>query len=163
MIDNWLYAPERMSWVTKPKTATKKCVFCGIVKGSHKDLVLHRTKDFMVIMNLYPYNTGHIQILPKEHVTSIEKLTDRQLAEMFILVKRCVKLLKKVLRPVGFNMGINQGGTVSGASIDHLHFHIVPRFRTDFGFFEMVSHSKALPERVQDTYRRLKKEISILE
>lgn len=163
MVDNWLYAPERMKWVTRPRTETRKCVFCRIAKGKHDDIILHRTRSFLVIMNLYPYNTGHIQILPVKHVTGIDELTDKQLAEMSILVKRCVKLLKKVLSPLGFNIGINQGGEVSGASIEHLHLHIVPRFRNDFGFFEMLSHSKALPERVEDTYKRLKKEVKILE
>ena len=162
MVESWLYSPHRMKWVTRPEKKTKTCVFCKISKGKHDDMVLYKNRNFIVLMNLYPYNTGHVQVLPKKHVTALEELTDKQITEMFILTKKCVKLLKKVLSPLGFNIGINQGGNISGASIDHLHLHIVPRFRSDFGFFEVTAHSKALPERVSDTFERLKKEVKIL-
>ncbi len=165
MIDNWMYAPERLKWVTRPKKGSEKCVFCRIAEGDHdvESLVLHHGKDFLVVMNLYPYNTGHVQVLPARHVKSLEDLTDRELSEMFILVKKSVKMLKKALKPLGFNIGINQGGSASGASFEHLHVHIVPRFKTDFGFIDIIGATKVLPEKVEDTFRRLRKHAKMLE
>lgn len=166
MIENWLCAPERIKWVTKPENKSRGCVFCKIGKGIHKEeesLVLHKGKGFMVILNLYPYNTGHLQVLPIKHVKTVEQLTDKHVSEMFILVKKSMKLLKKVLKPIGFNVGINQGGTVSGASFEHLHVHIVPRFKRDYGFIDIIGGTKVLPEKVEDTYKRLKKHAEMLE
>jgi diadenosine tetraphosphate (Ap4A) HIT family hydrolase len=167
MIENWLYAPERIKWVKKPESNKNRgCVFCRIAQGKHKreeSLVLHNDKGWMVIMNLYPYNTGHLQVMPVKHVKSIEELTDRQLAEFFVLVKKSVKMLKKALHPLGFNIGLNQGGTASGASFEHLHVHIVPRFKRDYGFIDIIGGTKVLPERVEDTYKRLKKHARMLE
>jgi diadenosine tetraphosphate (Ap4A) HIT family hydrolase len=165
MIENWLYAPERMKWVKEPGKRPKGCVFCRIAKGDHRieSLMLSKGRKFMVIMNLYPYNTGHLQVVPLKHAKGLEELTDREASEMFVVVKRTMKMLKKVLNPVGFNVGINQGGTCSGASIEHLHVHIVPRFKTDFGFIDLIGGTKVLPEEVGKTYERLKKHSKMLE
>lgn len=165
MIENWMYAPGRLKWVTRPEKGGRGCIFCKIAKGDHKvdSLMLHKGRKFMVIMNLYPYTTGHVQIVPIKHLTSLEKMLDKDVAEMFIVVKRTMKVITKVLKPIGFNVGINQGGSASGASIDHLHVHIVPRFRTDFGFIDTIGATRVLPERVEDTYKRLKKHKEIFE
>ncbi|MCD6495657.1 MAG: HIT domain-containing protein [Candidatus Aenigmarchaeota archaeon] len=165
MIHNWMASPDRMKWVTRKERKGGKCVFCRIAAGDHNvdSLVLWQNKRFMVIMNLYPYNTGHIQVIPVRHVKALEELTDKEVSEMFILVKKCMKMLKKVLKPIGFNAGLNQGGTAAGASIEHLHFHIVPRYKTDFGFMDIVVGTKVLPEPVEGTYERLKRHIDMLE
>jgi diadenosine tetraphosphate (Ap4A) HIT family hydrolase len=164
MIENWMYAPGRLKWVTRPEKADRGCVFCRIARDDHKveSLVLHKGKKFMVIMNLYPYTTGHVQIVPIRHVEALEKLTDKEVSEMFILVKKTMKIIKKTIEPIGFNVGLNQGGRTSGASIDHLHVHIVPRFKTDFGFIDTIGATRVLPERVEDTYKRLKKHEAML-
>ncbi|UCD02669.1 MAG: HIT domain-containing protein [Candidatus Aenigmatarchaeota archaeon] len=165
MIENWMYAPGRLKWVTRPEKTGRACVFCQIARGDHKveSLVLHKGKRFMVIMNLYPYTTGHVQVLPIRHVEALEKLTDKEVSEMLILVKKSMKVIKKVLNPVGFNVGLNQGGSASGASINHLHVHVVPRFKTDFGFIDTIGATRVLPERVEDTYKRLKKHEKMME
>lgn len=155
-----LFSPSRTKWVGK---ATKGCLFCGIIKNDPKipKKVLYRGKDVVVVMNIYPYNTGHLQVFPVRHVEDFEKLTDKEIASLFGMVKKCVKLLKKVLKPKGFNIGINIGG-VSGASVDHLHVHIVPRFRTDFGFMEVIAETKVMTETVDRTFKKLKKEVGTL-
>ncbi len=157
MIENWLCAPDRMKWVTRSKKKGGKCVFCRISEGDHDadSLVLHKTRKFMVIMNLYPYNTGHIQVLPRRHAKSLEDLTDKEVADLSILVKKCIKMLKKAMDPLGFNVGFNQGGDASGASFEHLHVHIVPRFKTDYGFIDIIGGTKVLPEKPEDTFKRL--------
>jgi diadenosine tetraphosphate (Ap4A) HIT family hydrolase len=116
----------------------------------------------MVIMNIFPYNTGHLQVIPVKHATALEELDDKTVSELFVLVKKCLKLLKKVLGPEGFNIGINQGENVAGASIPHLHIHIVPRYRNDFGFMEIIAKTKVLPESVDETYEKLLKNVKIL-
>jgi len=166
MYQHWLTSPGRLEWVKNaPKKGKGGCIFCRIAKGDKKipSRVLYRNENFLVIMNIFPYNTGHLQVLPVKHVINLEDMEERQVSGMFVLVKKCMKLLKKVVQPEGFNVGFNQGGDVAGASIEHLHVHIVPRFRRDFGFMDVISGTKVLPESINDTYRGLKKHIKILE
>jgi len=162
MFSSWLYAPDRLKWVKSEKP--KGCVFCRIGKDRKlaEHFVLKKTEGFFVVMNIYPYNTGHLQVIPLRHVMGLEDLSDEETKEMFVLVKRSMKLLRKVLEPIGFNVGVNEGGSISGASIEHLHVHVVPRFRTDFGFIDVIGGTKVLPEEVGKTYRRLMKEVKIL-
>lgn len=152
-----------MKWVKKKHG--KGCLFCKIAKSDKKisSKILYNDGKFMVVMNIFPYNTGHLQVLPVKHVTTLEGLDDKDISTMFVLVKKCLKLLKKVLQPLGFNIGINQGGDVSGASVQHLHIHIVPRFKRDLGFIDLISGTKVLPEPVDETYKRLKRHVKMLE
>jgi diadenosine tetraphosphate (Ap4A) HIT family hydrolase len=162
MIRNVIFSSDRMGWVGREHP--KGCVFCGIVKEDKRvpRMVLYRGEKFIVVMNIFPYNTGHLQVLPVRHIIGLEDLTDDEVSEMFILVKRSMKLLKKVLKPKGFNVGINQGAEVSGASIEHLHVHIVPRFSNDFGFIDIIGKTKVLPQSLDDTFKLLKKHARIL-
>jgi len=152
-----------MNWISK-KHKFKGCLFCRIIKGDKKipSKVLHKDEDVMVMMNLFPYNTGHLQVIPIRHVVSLDELTDAECDRLFGMVRKCVKLIKKTLNPLGFNIGMNIGD-VSGASIDHLHVHIVPRYKTDFGFMEIIAETKTMPETVEKTYKKLMKHSKILE
>jgi len=114
-------------------------------------------------MNIFPYNTGHLQVLPLRHVETFEELTEKEIASLFVMVRRCVRLLRKVLNPDGFNIGVNIGGDVAGASIAHLHVHIVPRFRGDSGFMESVADTKVLPQTLDQVFEKLKKEARMLD
>lgn len=159
-----LCSPNRMKWVTKKKDSGG-CIFCKLTKAETgvKTLKLFQKGNFSVILNAYPYNTGHLQVIPVNHYKELGELSDQEVSEMFILVKRCMKLLRNVLKPAGFNAGLNEGGDCAGASIDHLHFHIVPRFERDFGFMDVIGGTKILPEDINETYNRLKKHVRILE
>jgi diadenosine tetraphosphate (Ap4A) HIT family hydrolase len=165
MFSSWLYAPDRMEWVKNPDKRPQGCVFCKIGKSPKPQhhFILKKTARFFVVMNIYPYNTGHIQVIPLRHVRELSELSEDEVAEMFVIVSKCMKLLKKVLSPIGFNVGFNQGGSCSGASIEHLHVHIVPRFKTDFGFIDVIGGTKVLPEELGETYKKLMKEVGILE
>ena len=158
---NWLWT-NRMKWIKK-KHKPKGCIFCRIAKGDKKvkAYVLHRDKNTVVIMNLYPYNTGHLLVFPARHVKSIEELKEIEIKELFSKVSRSVELLKKALNPIGFNIGINIG-EIASASIEHLHVHIVPRFKRDTGFMEITASTKVMPESVEKTFKRLKKYVKIL-
>jgi len=157
MITHYLLAENRIKWVTKKES--NRCIFCEIAKGNKKipQKVLYKDRDVMVIMNIYPYNTGHLQVLPTRHVKTLEELSDEEYTKLFEFVKKSVIVLRKALKPVGFNIGINIGKNVAGASIEHLHVHIVPRYKRDFGFMEIISSTKVLPESIDNTYKRLLK------
>jgi ATP adenylyltransferase len=148
-----------MKWIKRKKE--KGCIFCKIAKEKKKTLVLKKGEVF-VVMNKFPYNTGHLLIFPKRHVKEIEELTENEMIEIFKTLKKCVLLLKKALKPKGFNIGINIG-EVAGASIKHLHIHIVPRFGSEAGFMEIFDSTKVMPEPLEETYRKLKKFSKLLE
>lgn len=160
MYESWLYT-DRVKWLTKNKL--KGCLFCRIIKGDKKvpSKILYRNEDVMVMMNLFPYNAGHLEVMPTSHVVNLEELPKEQFSKLFEMVRRCTKLLKKVLKPIGFNIGLNIGN-VAGASVSHLHVHIVPRFKTDFGFMETIARTKVMPESIDKIYKNLMKEIKIL-
>ena len=162
MIEYWVWI-DRMKWVKKK---VKKCFFCEAAKNkkcAKKFKILYKNKNVLVLMNSYPYNTGHLLVAPIKHIADFDELGNEEIKEIFIVVKKCVKILKKALKPDGFNIGLNIG-KFSGASIEnHLHIHIVPRFKTDFGFIEVVSKTKVMPEYLEKTYERLMKYEKIFE
>lgn len=161
MIIFHLLGQNRMKWVKKD---IKECIFCKIVKGEKdvKSYVIYKDNIIMVLLNPFPYNTGHIEVMPTRHVTCIEDLSNEEYEKLFLMIRKCIKLLKKTLKPIGFNVGINIGKNVAGASIDHIHFHIVPRYKRDFGFMEVVANTKVLPESIDKTFKRLMKFSSLL-
>ncbi len=159
MFRYWLFSPFRKKWVAGKKENAELCVFCEIAKGNKKipQRVVWKNNEFMVLMNIYPYNTGHLQVVPVRHVESLEELSQSEYHRLWDAVLKCVKLLKKVLSPKGFNIGINLGEE-AGASIRHLHVHIVPRFERDFGFMEVVAQTKVVPVDMDELHEKLKKE-----
>lgn len=166
MFESYLFSPIRMKWIKgKRMKKIKGCIFCRIAKGdkSIPQKILYKDNNLIVLMNMFPYNTGHLQVIPTKHVENFDELSDEEIEKLFVMVKKCVKLLKKVLKPKGFNIGINLGGDVAGASIGHFHIHIVPRFERDFGFMEVVGKTKVMPCDIESVYKELKKEIKILE
>ena len=166
MYHHWICSPERMK-LFEHKKAHKHggCIFCKIAKGDKKvsTKILHKDNKFMVIMNIYPYNTGHLLVMPVKHTTFLEDLPDQDVSALFVLVKKSVKLLKRVIKPDAFNIGLNQGIGVAGASIPHLHIHVVPRFKSDCGFIDMIGSTKILPEAVGVTYKKLRPHAKMLE
>ena len=117
----------------------------------------------MVILNKYPYNNGHLLIMPRRHVGELWKLSDDDVANMQILLKHSVKILKKVYSPMGFNVGLNLG-QVAGAGIpDHLHYHVIPRWGGDTNFFPLIAQTKLVIETVEQSFAKLEKHFLKLE
>ncbi len=146
----------RLKWI-KRKKDFKSCLFCDFISGKVKyRYVLFKGKNIWIIMNKFPYNTGHLMVLPVKHVESLEELNNNEIKELFVAVKESMKILKKALNPLGFNIGINIGEE-AGASIKHLHVHIVPRFKRDVGFMEVISSTKIMPEPLEKTFKKLRK------
>ena len=152
-----LWAPWRLSYVKREKKATG-CVFCRSKKSKKdaKNLVLYRGKKCFVIMNLYPYNNGHIMVVPNRHVDDLTKLTPTESRELFELTIRFEKILRKELKAGGFNIGINLG-EVAGAGIKtHLHMHIVPRWKGDTNFMPLIAQTKVISQTLESLYESLK-------
>ncbi|MEM5815179.1 MAG: HIT domain-containing protein [Candidatus Aenigmatarchaeota archaeon] len=150
----------RMKWILK-KRREKGCLICKIVNGKEKSFILKKG-DIFVVMNKFPYNLGHLLVFPMRHVKNIENLKEEEIKKVFITLRNCIILLKKALKPKGFNIGINIG-EVASASISHFHIHIVPRFKRDVGFMEACSLTKVMPERLHETYKKLKRFSYLLE
>jgi ATP adenylyltransferase len=137
-----LWATWRREFILGPKE--KGCVFCRRVKGQsdRENLILFRGKRIFVIMNKYPYNGGHVMVVPNAHKSSLEDLTAQESNDLFNLSRKSVAIIKKAMPADGFNLGMNLGD-IAGAGIkNHLHIHVVPRFKGDTSFMPIVANVK---------------------
>ncbi|KAF0178654.1 MAG: hit histidine triad protein [Nitrospirae bacterium] len=150
-----LWAPWRIDYILGPKE--KECIFCTLPsQGSDRDnLILHRGKSCYIIMNKYPYNNGHLMVVPYFHTSSFDGLSDEVLAEMNVLTRFSVDCLKKAFRPEGFNVGINIGKAAGAGIEEHLHAHIVPRWGGDANFMASVGEVRIIVEHIMATYDKL--------
>jgi ATP adenylyltransferase len=133
------------------------CVVCECLAGgvAPETLVLHRGEACFAMLNRYPYNVGHLMVCPVRHVVDPSEMTDAELGEMMRLVVRCSTLLRTAMNAAGINAGLNLGAA-SGGSVDHLHFHVVPRWVGDMNFMTVVGGTKTLVETLDGTWRRLR-------
>jgi ATP adenylyltransferase len=132
------------------------CIFCKkpTERKDKKNLILHQGDDAFVIMNKFPYNNGHLMVVPKRHCLDMAQLDDRELQELSYLLKVSTQVLKRCLHPHGFNIGMNIG-KVGGAGEEHIHFHIIPRWTGDTNFMPVLSETKIVPEYLEETYQKL--------
>lgn len=152
-----LWTPWRMSYI-KSAERMSKCFLCEAPSKSDSEaLIVHRSNRVFVILNAYPYNTGHVMVAPYRHVADLEELDSEESLDLLEEVKRSIKALKSEYSPQGFNMGINLG-RVSGAGLEsHVHVHIVPRWSGDTNFMPIVGGAKVLPEDLETTWSRLRR------
>lgn len=150
----YLWAPWRMDYILKEKR--KECIFCLRPKRERdrEDLILYRGRQAFVMMNKYPYNNGHLMVVPHRHCTDLESLSNTETNELMHLLKVSIQVLKSSLFPHGFNIGLNVG-KAGGAGEDHLHFHIVPRWSGDTNFMPILGETKIVPEYLANTYEKL--------
>jgi ATP adenylyltransferase len=146
-----------MQYIQAAKEETpddETCVFC-VVPDREPDRVLDRGSLAYVVLNKFPYNPGHVLIVPYRHTGDLEELTDDENAEMQRLLQRSIRALRKASAPHGYNVGMNLG-SISGAGIpDHLHWHVVPRWSGDTNFMPVVGQTRVLPELLADTHAKL--------
>jgi ATP adenylyltransferase len=151
-----LWAPHRMQYLTgenRPLPGNEiECPFCRIPTLSDEEgLIVHRGIEAFVVMNLYPYNAGHLLICTNRHVADLTDLTDSERNEIFELTAHAMKVLRKVSNAAGFNLGMNQGA-LSGAGVaGHIHQHVVPRWSGDANFMPIIGRTKVLPQLLQET------------
>lgn len=149
------WAPWRLDFILGPKE--KGCIFCKLPrkKEDKKNLILFRGRLCYTILNKYPYNNGHLMVVPYRHIKELSKLTRSENAEMMELSGIAVKALERTMFPQGSNLGMNLG-TAGGAGIkNHLHMHVVPRWIGDTNFMPILANTKVLVEYLENTYDRL--------
>jgi len=151
-----VWAPWRMAYIQMKKV--EGCVLCEAPKRDNdiENYILFRGKKNYVIMNSYPYNPGHLMVVPYRHIANLEELTDEERHEHIDIVSRSVTVLKRLFAPGGFNLGTNIG-KVAGAGIDdHVHTHVVPRWQGDTNFMPVIGDVRVIPEALAETYQKLK-------
>lgn len=151
----YLWAPWRIEYIKKIKEGG--CIFCQkpIEKNDTANLILYRGQNNFIIMNSYPYNPGHLMIAPYHHVASLDELSDEELSEHYRMIAQSTRILTKVFKPDGFNIGMNLG-RIAGAGIDkHIHSHIVPRWAGDTNFMPVVADTRVINEALEETYQKL--------
>lgn len=150
-----LWAPWRMEYILNNQKEPG-CIFCPASLNELRERhILYWGETTLVLMNKFPYNNGHLLVAPVRHVPDLEPLTDRELSALLAMVRRSVAILKQVLNPEGFNVGLNLGKVAGAGVADHLHFHIVPRWNGDTNFMAVVGDLRVIPEHLDQTYERL--------
>ena len=158
-----LWAPWRIEYILSKKPAG--CIFCDkpAENKDEENLILHRGRYHFIIMNAFPYNNGHMMVVPFRHTATLSAWAAEEQQEMMQLADLAVELLRKTMRPDGFNLGINMG-IVGGAGVaDHIHLHIVPRWNGDTNFMPVLSDTRVISEHLRATFGMLKKALAEME
>ena len=164
-----LWAPWRINYISS-KIKTKGCIFCqakrlasrGLAlfsqsqKSRHNDYVIFKSKKSICLLNIYPYNNGHLLVSPLRHIADIELLSQEEILDMFECLKRAKALLQKVLKPQGYNIGFNLSRQAGAGITGHLHLHIVPRWVGDTNFMPVISNTKIISQSLNELSRLLK-------
>ena len=151
-----LWAPWRLSYVTAAPAHASECIFCDALAGRAVDLLLLRGRDSFILLNLYPYNNGHLMVVPNRHLSALQSLTAPELAELMQLTRLSEIALNEAYQPHGINVGINLGKAAGAGIENHLHIHLVPRWSGDTNFMTAVGETRVLPEDLQQTAARLR-------
>jgi ATP adenylyltransferase len=154
-----MWAPWRMSYVgADPAERNPGCVFCELpAQADEPAYILHRGRLAYVIMNRYPYNNGHLMIVPFAHVPSLTDLAPEDAAEMIELTRRSQDVVQEAMRPQGFNVGMNQGRAAGAGIEEHLHLHLVPRWVGDTNFMPAIGDTRVMPQHLDETYALLRR------
>lgn len=152
-----LWSPWRMKYIEN-HIKEAGCVFCNAQAKTDgmENLIAFRGERAYVILNRYPYTSGHLMVIPFEHKPNLEELDPATRAEMMELTSRCTTVLKSIYKPQGFNVGVNIGEAAGAGVAAHVHIHIVPRWHGDTNFMSSVGGTRVLPEALEDTYERVK-------
>ena len=158
-----LWAGWRGEYVATVDTSSNACVFCGILESGAPDedtFVLRRDDHVFSIMNLYPYTSGHLMVMPLRHVGELESLSDDERDELWSSVTSAVVAVKSVYSPDGVNVGVNLGRAAGAGVPGHLHVHVVPRWSADSNFMTAVADTRVLPESLRDSAARLREALA---
>ncbi|WP_456402478.1 HIT family protein [Persephonella sp.] len=155
-----LYSPWRSQYI-ETYDKIDECFLCDAYKSAddEKKLVLYRGKRVFVIMNLYPYNAGHLMVCPNEHIGEFTDIDLETLTEISVVTQKMISVLKKALNPEGFNIGYNLGRVAGAGLEDHIHNHIVPRWNGDTNFMPVLGEVKVISQDLKDIYIKIKKVI----
>ena len=154
-----LWAPWRMEFIDSPQPAG--CIFCEFPLAAgdaadRKNLVAHRSRRSFTLLNRFPYNSGHVMVIPRAHAAALEHLSAEDFADLHDELRRAVIVLRTVYRPDGFNIGMNLGKVAGAGIADHLHYHVVPRWGGDTNFMPILAATKVLPEHLETAWDRIR-------
>jgi len=153
-----LFTPWRHAYVTQPRPGDT-CVFCDLAAGQPEhdaaSFILQRARHHYLVLNIYPYNSGHLMIVPYQHADRLSALRPEAITEMFDLAARVEKVLGEIYRPEGINLGMNLGRCAGAGIAEHLHLHVVPRWSGDTSFMTVSGGTRVLPEDLAGTWSRL--------
>jgi ATP adenylyltransferase len=154
---NYLWSPWRMKYIQDHSLEEGACIFCNLSNqpDGTENLIVHRAEFVFVILNRYPYTSGHIMVVPFEHQASFEDLEDKILSELMQVTATCMRVLRRLYRPHAFNLGANVGESAGAGIADHVHMHIVPRWTGDTNFMSTLGQTRVLPEELEVTYKRI--------
>ena len=152
-----LWTPWRSTYI-KQKANKTICIFCNAAAHPEEDernLVVHRGELCFVLLNRYPYTSGHVMIAPYLHVSRLNQIEDPIVEEMMRMARRSERLLEKVYTPDGLNMGMNLGEAAGAGIEEHIHLHVLPRWKADANFMTPIANARVIPEALEDTYLKL--------
>jgi ATP adenylyltransferase len=154
---DYLFTPWRYAFVTSAHAATD-CLFCELPKANddERTLIVHRDKHCFVILNAYPYTSGHVMVVPYQHIDQLRKLSSEAAQEMMELTRRLEGILRELYHPEGLNLGMNLGKAAGAGIASHIHMHVLPRWTADANFISVIGETRILPEELATTYKRIR-------
>lgn len=155
---DYLWSPWRYRYLTEPKSPTENCIFCAMAaeRRDEENLIVFRGNVNFVVLNRFPYTSGHVMIVPYAHAPLLTELSPEAAAEMMQLTRATEAHLRAIYHPDGLNFGMNIGESAGAGIAGHLHMHALPRWRGDANFMTTVAETRVLPEELQVTWRKLK-------
>ena len=161
MFEKWLRALGKLDYVQGKARPNVDCILCSVRDNDERVVSLKIYQDTLIFisLNLYPYNPGHLMIVPNRHILSFSDLTKEELIHLSRTIQGVQLLLDELYNPKGYNIGINQGRE-AGASIEHLHIHLVPRFGSELGYIDIVGKTRVVPEGLESVKQKLLKNIN---
>jgi ATP adenylyltransferase len=155
-----LWAPWRIGYIRGPRE--EGCFLCRKSQENADDanFIVLRQRTCFALLNTYPYTAGHLMVAPYKHTGGMDELAAVEMAEMMEMVRECTRLLTRILKPQGFNIGLNIGAAAGAGVLDHLHWHIVPRWVGDTNFMPVLADARVLPQSLEELYRYLKEDLT---
>ena len=158
-----LCAPWRIEYILSPKPAAGEDSIFTVIAQSDDDegnYVIARERTCYAVLNRYPYNGGHLMVVPYKEVADLNGLTEEELADLWKLARRCMNAMKQLMKPDGFNIGINLGKVAGAGIVEHLHIHVVPRWNGDTNFMPVLANTTVLPQALSELAAKLRAELA---
>ena len=157
-----LWAPWRMEYILESQEPNPVCIFCNkpAEKDDEKNLIAYRSRHCFVMLNKFPYNNGHLMIIPFKHEADLTQLNDEIVIDLHHTLSKSIQVLRQIMHPHGLNIGVNVGRTAGAGIEDHLHYHLVPRWNGDTNFMPVLAGTKVLSEALSKTWEKLNQTFS---
>ena len=157
---DYLWSPWRYAYITSDEPPAGSCIFCDKPRQAPtedaRNFIVHRGEKCFVILNAFPYTSGHVMVVPYEHTDELQKLSPAAATEMMALTQRLEGVLRRLYKPEGINVGMNIGKAAGAGIAGHIHMHVLPRWFADANFLSVIGETRVLPEALDVTYKRIR-------